>query len=109
MVGARATSSDYTERVAVTDEQIVEFLRTHIRSVWALELLLLFARDASRAWQPDDLVRAMHSSRVVVSEALRDLQRAGLLASDADQRHRSSPSSRQLDALVTGIQPASAI
>jgi hypothetical protein len=87
----------------VTDEQIFAFLRTHIRSVWALELMLLLARDRSRAWHPNDLVREMRSSSVAIGEALRDLQGAGLVAPDSDNRYRYNPASSELDTLATGI------
>jgi len=90
----------------VTDEQILAFLRAHIRSLWALELLLLLARDRGKAWLPSDLVREMRSSAVAVDEALRNLQSAGLAAADADNRYRYSPASAELDALASGIAQA---
>jgi hypothetical protein len=90
----------------VIDERVLAFLRAHIRSVWALELLLLLARDRARAWHPHDLVREMRSSPVAVDEALRNLQSAGLAAVDADNRCRYSPASPDLDALANGIEKA---
>jgi DNA-binding transcriptional ArsR family regulator len=90
----------------VTDEQILRFLQTHIRSVWALELMLLLARDRSQAWRPGDLVREMRSSPVAVGEALRDLEKAGLAAADADGRFRYCPASPELDELASGIAQA---
>jgi hypothetical protein len=88
----------------VTDEQIFAFLRTHIRSVWALELMLFLARDRGRTWHPNELVREMRSSSVAVSEALRNLQGAGLTAPDADNRYRYSPVSPEVDALARGVE-----
>jgi hypothetical protein len=93
----------------VIDERVLAFLRAHIRSVWALELLLLLARDRARAWHSHDLVREMRSSTVAVDEALRNLKSAGLAAVDADNRYRYSPASPEVDALATGIAQAYAV
>jgi DNA-binding IclR family transcriptional regulator len=90
----------------VTDEQILAFLRANIRSLWALELLLLLARERGKAWLPSDLVREMRSSAVAVDEALRNLQRVGLVAADTDNRYRYAPASAELDALASGIAQA---
>jgi hypothetical protein len=90
----------------VTDEQIVAFLRAHIRSVWALELMLLLARERGRTWHPNELVREMRSSSVAVAEALRNLQSAGLAAPDADNRYRYSPASAELDQLAREVEQA---
>jgi hypothetical protein len=90
----------------VIDERVFAFLRAHIRSLWALELLLLLARDRARTWHPGDLVREMRSSPVAVDEALRNLQDAGLAAADADSRYRYGPASPELDALAHGIAQA---
>jgi hypothetical protein len=90
----------------VTDEQIFAFLRTHIRSVWALELLLFLARDRGKGWHASELVREMRSSSVAVTEALRNLQGAGLAAPDPDNRYRFSPASAELDSLARGVEQA---
>jgi DNA-binding IclR family transcriptional regulator len=90
----------------VTDEQILAFLRANIRSLWTLELLLLLARERGKAWLPSDLVREMRSSAVAVDEALRNLQRVGLVAADTDNRYRYAPASAELDALASGIAQA---
>jgi hypothetical protein len=93
----------------VTDEQIFAFLRTHIRSVWALELLLFLARDRDRGWHASELVREMRSSAVAVTEALRNLQGAGLTALDGDNRYRFSPASPEIEALARGVEQAYAV
>jgi hypothetical protein len=90
----------------VTDEQILAFLRANIRSLWTLELLLLLARERGKAWLPSDLVREMRSSAVAVDEALRNLQRVGLVAADTDNRYRYAPASPELDELASGIAHA---
>jgi hypothetical protein len=64
----------------------------------------LLARDRDRAWHPNELVREMRSSAVAVGEALRDLQKAGLAASDADNLYRYSPASPELEALARGVE-----
>jgi hypothetical protein len=48
----------------------------------------------------------MRSSAVAVDEALRNLQRVGLVAADTDNRYRYAPASAELDALASGIAQA---
>jgi hypothetical protein len=88
----------------VTDEDIFAFVRASVRSVWALELLLLLRREPTRAWHPEELVRELRSSHAIVAEELSGLQRAGLAGQDNDGRFGYTPLSPRLDDLVTGVQ-----
>jgi hypothetical protein len=66
------------------DLDFLEFLRSTVRTVWALELLILLRRTAPRAWSPEALVREMRASTLVVDESLKRLETAGLLRRDTD-------------------------
>jgi hypothetical protein len=38
------------------DRDVFQFIREHVRSVWALELLLRLKHDPERCWSVDELV-----------------------------------------------------
>lgn len=61
------------------DEKLVRFIRAHIGSVWALELLLLMMRTPDREWSVDELVRDMRATEPLVSSLLKRFQTAGML------------------------------
>lgn len=87
----------------MTDEDIFAFVQASVRSVWALELLLLLRRDPQRAWHPDELVRELRSSLAIVHEELTGLRSAGLVG-ETDGCFRYGPVAPALDALVDGLQ-----
>ncbi len=61
------------------DEKLVRFIRAHLGSVWALELLLLMMRTPDREWSADELVRDMRATEPLVSSLLKRFQTAGML------------------------------
>lgn len=58
-------------------DDLVRFIGSSFRSVWALELLLILKRDR-RIWSQAELVATMRASELVVSKALDALVAAGL-------------------------------
>ena len=58
-------------------DDLIRFIGSSFRSVWALELLLVLKRDA-RVWSREELVANMRASELVVSKALDALVSAGL-------------------------------
>lgn len=64
------------------DPDVLSFIREHIRSVWALELLLKLKADPERCWSADELVEAMRASHVLVDDNLAALMSAGLVVPD---------------------------
>lgn len=86
-------------------EDVLRFIRTSIRSVWALELLLLLRRDAARSWNVAALIRELRGSAGIVAGAMTELQAAGLVAS-ADDAFLYQPASPELDALVAATAAA---
>jgi hypothetical protein len=66
----------------VTDPDLPAFIRSSIRSVWALEVLLLLKRQPDRAWTPEDLVRELRASTTVVADALAAFSVAGLVRAE---------------------------
>lgn len=59
------------------EHDILSFITSSFRSVWALELLLVLKREA-RVWGRSELVSTMRSSELVVTKALDTLVAAGL-------------------------------
>jgi hypothetical protein len=63
--------------VSGPSEDLLRFIGSSFRSVWALELLLILKRDP-RAWSHEELVSTMRASDLVVSKALDGLVAVGL-------------------------------
>lgn len=87
-------------------QDLLPFIREHIRSVWTLELLLLLKRTPARSWTPDELVRELRASGPLIATNLEALQRAGLTASDEAGRHRWAPASALLEKLRNELEAA---
>ncbi len=81
-------------------------MREHVRSVWALELLLLLKRDAARCWPPGDLVRELRASQVVVHDNLGRFERGGLVRADDDGCYGYAPVSPLLAELCQQLEAA---
>jgi len=69
--------------VTSSDEDILQFIRSSFRSVWALELLLVLKRER-RPWSSSELVATMRASDLVVSNALDSLLAAGLASLEGE-------------------------
>jgi DNA-binding HxlR family transcriptional regulator len=89
----------------VTEEDLLAFVGTTIGSVWTLELLLLLKRHPQRSWRTEELIRELRGSQVVIAEALKMLQGAGLVVEDAGG-HRYQAASSRLDELVSELETA---
>lgn len=64
-------------------EDLLRFIESSFRSVWALELLLVLKREP-RSWSSEELVSTMRASELVVSKALDALVSAGLVSIEQD-------------------------
>ena len=62
-------------------DELLRFIESSFRSVWALELLLILKRER-RIWSREELVSTMRASELVVSKALDALVAAGLASVD---------------------------
>jgi DNA-binding FadR family transcriptional regulator len=86
-----------------SSEDIVGFVRSSFRSVWALELLLLL-KDRSGPHAPNELITLLRASDSVVREALTDLVAGGLVIIDEQAQVAYRPASERLAVLVDGTQ-----
>jgi hypothetical protein len=87
------------------DREFVGFVRGSIRSVWAMELLLLLKRDASRHWQANELVRELRANPTLVQDNLAAFQRNGLAASD-DKGWHFAPANEKLQEMADRLAQA---
>lgn len=63
--------------MASPSDDLLRFIGSSFRSVWALELILILKRER-RVWARDELVSTMRASELVVSKAVDALVAAGL-------------------------------
>jgi predicted transcriptional regulator len=80
----------------VTDEELLKFIEAHMKSVWAVEQMLVMTREPVRVWALGELVRETRSSSTAVGEALRNLEEAGLVDHSSDSTYRFAPKSEDL-------------
>ena len=76
-------------------DDLLRFIGSSFRSVWALELLLLLKREP-RAWSGDELVSTLRASDLVVTKAIDELVAAGFLSVEG-QATRYMPVSDEID------------
>ncbi|MBJ7411575.1 MAG: hypothetical protein JHD15_14590 [Phenylobacterium sp.] len=88
------------------DPELAAFAREHIRSVWAVELLLLLRRDVERCWAAEDLVRELRASSNLVRDNLARFHTSGLAMQDDDGCWRYAPASPVLDELAGRLEAA---
>lgn len=80
------------------NDEILRFIASSFRSVWALELLLVL-KDDPRSWSHGELVSTMRASDLVVAKALAALEAAGLVGNEGDKA-QYLPVSADVAALV---------
>lgn len=85
---------------------LVAFAREHVRSVWAVELLLILRGDRERCWQPDALVAELRASTNLVNDILKGFETSGLAVCDDDACWRYAPAGPVLDELAGRLEAA---
>jgi hypothetical protein len=90
------------------NSELVAFVRASIRSVWALELLLLLRRDSDRAWTVASLVQEMRASTPLVAEGLATFEAAGLIRREegGDESFVYAPATPALAQLAEQLERA---
>jgi hypothetical protein len=79
------------------EDDVVALIRSSIRSVWALELLLLLRRDRRREWAERELVRELRGSPALVREGISALSAAGLVGAESVNTMVYQPRTLALD------------
>jgi hypothetical protein len=90
-------------------QDLTDFIRSTLPTLQAAELLIVVARDPTRAWTPQALMESMPSStltREAASEFLRHFARAGLVRDQGDETFRFDPASEELRGVVAMLADA---
>jgi DNA-binding IclR family transcriptional regulator len=91
----------------VTDDRdIAGFVREHISSVWALELLLILLRGNARAWTVAQLVTELRGSPSLVVDNLARFERSGLVVRAEGDGWRFAPANALMATLVEDLAAA---
>ena len=88
------------------DRDVFQFIREHVRSVWALELLLRLKHDPERCWAIEDLVGELRASHGLVTDNLTALQEAGLVVADDRGCFRYQPAADALAKVCDQLEVA---
>ena len=88
------------------DRAVFQFIREHLRSVWALELLLLLKRDPERCWSVEELVGDLRASHGLVADNLLALEGAGLVIPDDRGGFRYRPAAPTLAQIGDQLEAA---
>jgi hypothetical protein len=94
------------QELIVSDASVINFIQAHIKSVWAIEQMLVLAREPDRKWQIDELVLETRSSSTAVREALQNLQSVGLIIQTQEGAYQFAPQSDELRDVAHGILQA---
>jgi predicted transcriptional regulator len=87
----------------LTEEDLASFIAASIPSIWALECLLLLKRLAPAAQTRTEIVTALRSSELAISQSLEHLEKAGLV-SDSDGDYRYNPAMPLLGELAERVE-----
>ncbi|HLL31355.1 MAG TPA: hypothetical protein VK403_10200 [Allosphingosinicella sp.] len=81
-------------------QELTEFIQSHFRSVWSLELLLHLRRHPDRFWSTAELVEVLRASEAVVATGVEALLAGGLILVERDGRARYGPATPDLETRV---------
>jgi hypothetical protein len=87
-------------------DALVQFIRTNIKSVWALELLLLVCREPARSWSPGQINSELHCRIGLVNDILRWFKDRELITEESGGQYRCDPNSPEARARVKELQVA---
>ena len=88
------------------DRDVYQFIREHLRSVWALELLLRLKQDPEHCWSVEELVRELRASHSLVRDNLTALEQAGLVVADDAGCFRYAPAAQALAKVCDDLEAA---
>jgi hypothetical protein len=86
----------------VIPKHISEFLRSAVKSTWALDVLRLLKKSPDRAWSVPALIAELRGSTKMVEDILAGFHRWGLAAEDDDGYWRYV-SDNALDATIADL------
>lgn len=86
--------------------ELFQFVKGSIRSVWALELLLLMRSRQDRAWTADQLVTELRASMPLVTQVLQTFHQAGLVRELENGAFEYAPASPTLESCCEELERA---
>lgn len=87
----------------ITDDDAISFARLAIRSVSALELLMLLRRSRHTPRSSFELVREMRSSEIMMARLLEQLMQFGLVEERAEFFYIYKPRTAQLELICERV------
>jgi len=88
-----------------SNQELLDFIRDAIRSVWALEVLLVLRRDGGRLWSAQEIVDELRASLPLVKGNLDVFEAAGLVLREGEG-FRYAPASPWLESLCDELASA---
>ncbi len=88
------------------DPELAGFVRQHMRSVWAVELLLVLRREPGRCWSAEQLVAELRASLNLVQDNLAAFERSGLAMCNDAQEWCYAPANPLLESLASRLEAA---
>ena len=85
-------------------QDTADFIRSHFRSVWSLELLLHLRRELERPWSRDELVDRLRASHSVIATSLDALLAGGLIVVEDDGAARYRAAHPDLERSVAEVE-----
>ncbi len=83
--------------------EMMDFIRTSLKSVWALELLLLMRKWGARRWTVAELTRELRASDLLVYNILREFVETGLVVETTPETFEYRAATPALDLLVNSL------
>jgi len=83
-----------------TNAELIYFIQSSFRSVWALEVVRELRSHAGIEVAPERLVAELRASDLIVRQSLKDLSAAGIVQIDSSGRAKYAPATTELDGLV---------
>jgi hypothetical protein len=90
----------------VLTNDVKAFIRTSIKSVWGLELLLFLRTHSDQSWTGATLTRELRASELIVRECLTLFHSAGLINENADGTVKFAALPAKLENMVGEIANA---
>jgi len=89
----------------VLTEDVTSFIHSYVKSIWALQLLLILHRRRERPWTVSELNRELRGSLQLVSDILQEFERAHFVERFETEfyRWRATP---EVDELVARLETA---
>lgn len=85
------------------DDKMIAFIRRYVRTVGALEVLLLLHRESQRTWSADEIARHFRGSAAAIAEYLAHFKRAGFVVEERADAFRYAPKDIDADATVSEL------